>query len=194
MNATPGKTALFFGSFDPVHIGHLIIGEYFLNLPEISELWFVVSPQNPFKTNQKLTHHSLRKEMLDLAVGDFKGFSVCDIEFDMPVPTYTHKTLLKLRDAYPAREFVLLIGADNLQEFDKWKNWKEILEMLPVYVYPRQGFGSVAFDHYANLHKTSAPVIEISSSLIRKNLADGRSARFMVPAGVYDFILNNKLY
>ncbi len=194
MDTTQGKTALFFGSFDPVHMGHLIIGEYFLNLPEISELWFVVSPQNPFKTNQKLTHQSLRKEMLELALGDFKGFGVCDIEFDMPLPTYTHKTLLRLHEKYPGKEFVLLIGADNLQEFDKWRNWQDILELLPVYVYPRPGYGSTAFDQYPNLHKTHAPVIEISSSLIRKNLAEGNSARFMVPDRVYDFMVKNKLY
>ncbi len=194
MNANGGKTALFFGSYDPVHMGHLIIAEYFLNLPEIDELWFVVSPQNPFKTEQKQTHQATRKKMLDLAVADFKGFSVCDIEFDMPLPTYTYKTLVRLYDEFPGKEFILLIGADNLQEFDKWKNWKEIIELLPVYVYPRPGYDSTAFDHFPNLHKTSAPVIDISSSLIRKNLAEGRSARFMVPNGVYDFILENKLY
>lgn len=189
-----GKTALFFGSYDPVHTGHLVIAEYFLNLPEIDELWFVISPQNPFKADKKLTHESLRKAMLELAVEGFKGFRVCDTEFDMPRPTYTHKTLLRLHEEYPDKSFALLIGADNLQEFDKWKNWEEILEMLPVYVYPRLGYESTRFDHYPNIHITHAPVVEISSTDIRKNLAEGLSARFRVPEKVYDFICKNKLY
>lgn len=194
MEHTLQKTALFFGSFDPVHIGHLIIAEYFLNKEEIDEVWFVITPQNPFKADQNLTDQNLRKEMLARALEDVKQFRLCDIEFDMPPPNYTYKTLLRLKQEYPSRQFALMIGGDNLQAFDKWKNYDEILQMLPVYVYPRVGYESHAFDHYPNLHKTTAPVIEVSSTDIRKNLAGGLSARFLLPQRVYDFIIEKGIY
>ncbi len=194
MDKSPGKTALFFGSFDPVHIGHLIIAEYFFNQSDVKDVWFVISPQNPFKADKQITDQEIRKQMLKLAIGSLKGFEVCDIEYDMPAPHYTYKTLTRLKEVYPQREFLLLIGADNLQEFDKWKNYREILEMIPVFVYPRPGYNSDEFNHFPRLHKSEAPLMEISSSLIRKNLADGLSARFLVPPKVYEFIMKNNIY
>lgn len=194
MENTSQKTALFFGSFDPVHIGHLIIGQYFLNQQDVKEVWFVITPQNPFKTHVNQTDQNLRKEMLVLGIEDVEQFRLCDIEFDMQPPNYTYKTLLRLKEEYPDREFILLIGGDNLQGFDKWRNYHEILQMLPVYVYPRLGYESQAFDQYPNLHKTAAPIIEISSTDIRKNLAEGLSARFVLPQRVYDFIRERGIY
>jgi nicotinate-nucleotide adenylyltransferase len=188
------KTALFFGSFDPVHVGHLIIGEYFLNVNNIEQVWFVITPQNPFKAGAELTGEKARKEMLELAIEGVEGFKTCDVEFNLPPPHYTHNTLQVLMEMYPEREFVLLIGGDNLHSFHKWKNWEQILEMVPVYVYPRQGFSSQGYDQYPGVIKTNAPIVEISSSGIRKNLAEGLSARFLLPSKVYDYIVENKLY
>ena len=185
---------MFFGSFDPIHIGHLIIAEYFVNLEEIDELWFVLSPCNPFKQGQTLTPEDIRKEMLDAAIEEEVRFCVSDVEFTMEAPQYTFKTIKVLKELYPEKSFVLLIGGDNLSDFDKWKNHHEILETLPVYVYPRRGFESNRFDHYPNLHKTNAPIVEISSTQIKKNLAEGLSARFFLPHRVYDLIRKKKLY
>jgi nicotinate-nucleotide adenylyltransferase len=112
----------------------------------------------------------------------------------LPPPNYTWHTLLELKERYPRKDFVLLIGGDNLASFGKWKNHNEILSLLPVYVYPRLGYDSSSFDHFPGLKKTQAPIVEISASQIRKNLADGLSARFLLPPKVYDYIIKNRLY
>ncbi len=186
--------ALFFGSFDPVHVGHLIIAEYLLAYTDAEEIWFVVSPQNPFKVNQQQTHQDLRKKMTELAIIDYYGFKVCDIEFGMESPNYTHKTLSRLREIYPGKDFSLVIGSDNLVEFEHWKNYRQILEATNVYVYPRPGFDTDMFTDYANVKKTKAPLIEISSSYIRDQFTRGHSPRAMLPERVYNFIESNKLY
>lgn len=193
-SSTPPYTLLFFGSFDPIHLGHLIIAEYMVNTRLAEELWFVLSPVNPLKADKKKTDQELRKEMIELAIENVKEFKVSDIEFFMPAPHYTFKTLLVLKESYPDKNFALLIGSDNLQNFEKWKNHKEILDLLPVFVYPRLGFASETFDNHPNLHKTQAPVIELSSTQIRKNLAAEKTARFMVPEKVLNFIAKNNLY
>jgi nicotinate-nucleotide adenylyltransferase len=187
-------TALLFGSFDPVHVGHLIIAEHFLNLDEVDEVWFVITPHNPLKSHQKQTEAHVRQTMLELAVENIPGFRVSDIEFDMPSPHYTYKTLLRLYHVYPARNFILLIGGDNLCDFDKWKNYQEILALVPVYVYPRPGFDAGAITHPPGIIKTDAPLVGISSSEIRKNLAAGKATRFMLPGRVYDFIRQKGIY
>jgi len=192
-NSSP-YTVLFFGSFDPIHIGHLIIAEYMVNAHYAEDVWFVLSPANPLKADKQKTNEKLRKEMLELAIENVKEFKVSDIEFNMTPPHYTFKTLLALKESYPDKNFSLLIGSDNLRNFEKWKNHKEILDLLPVLVYPRSGFDSQAFDYHHHLHKTEAPLIELSSTQIRKNLAAGKTARFMVPEKVYHFIEKNNLY
>jgi nicotinate-nucleotide adenylyltransferase len=194
MKDKKGKTALLFGSFDPVHIGHLIIAEYYLNREEINEVWFVLTPHNPLKNSEVLSAGNHRLIMLKLALNNCKGYRVCDIEFSLSPPHYTYKTLLKLMEQYPDQEFILLIGSDNLAVFDQWRNYDEILSLLPVYVYPRVGFDTSIFDHYPNLQKTQAPIIEISSTMIRKNLASGLETRFLLPNNVYRYIVENKLY
>ncbi len=192
--STSPYTVLFFGSFDPIHLGHLIIAEYMINAGYAKEVWFVLSPVNPLKVKQEKTHQELRKQMISLAIENIKEFMVSDIEFFMPPPHYTFKSLLALKESHPEKKFALLIGGDNLKNFRKWKNHKEILELLPVFVYPRLGFESKVFDNHPNLHKTQAPVIDLSSTQIRKNLAEGKTARFMLSEKVYDFILKNNLY
>jgi nicotinate-nucleotide adenylyltransferase len=187
-------TLLFFGSFDPIHLGHLIIAEYMINARLAREIWFVLSPVNPLKAHMEKTGQEIRKEMLELAIENVKEFKVSDIEFFMPAPHYTFKTLLVLKESHPDKNFALLIGGDNLQNFEKWKNHKEILDLLPVFVYPRLGFASDTFDNHPNLQITEAPVIELSSTQIRKNLAAEKTARFMLPEKVYDFIKRNNLY
>jgi nicotinate-nucleotide adenylyltransferase len=194
MNKQTGKTALLFGSFDPVHIGHLIIAEYFLNQEEIKEVWFVLTPHNPLKHSDDLSASIHRMKMLELALEGTEGYHICDIEFTMDPPHYTFQTLVRLNENYPEKEFVLLIGSDNLVVFGKWRNHEDILAMLPIYVYPRPGFETGKFDHYKNVIKTSAPVIDISSTMIRKNLASGLETRFSLPEKVHRYIMINGLY
>ncbi|MFW5707667.1 MAG: nicotinate (nicotinamide) nucleotide adenylyltransferase [Bacteroidota bacterium] len=187
-------TILYFGSFDPVHIGHMIIAEYFANLEEVREVWFVLSPVNPFKQEKERTHEQTRLKLLKIAIGNQPCYRICDIEFSMEPPHYTYKTMQKLEKQFPEHNFALLIGGDNLFEFDKWKNYREILDQFPVYVYPRPGYDTAAFNEYPNLHKTQAPMIGISSSQLRENLANGLSARFLLPEGVYAYIVKHRLY
>ncbi len=191
---TPHKTGLFFGSFDPAHLAHLIIAEYLLAHKHVSEIWFVISPQNPLKADKVLTHHHLRKEMMELAIENQEQIRVCDIEFDMPFPHYTHKTLLVLKEMYPDKDFALIIGSDNLHIFDQWKNYREILEMIDILVYPRPGHGTERFMEYARVRHVNAPMLEISSSYIRKSFVEGFSARYMLPVKVFDYIQSQGLY
>ena len=194
MDISKGKTALFFGSFDPIHIGHLIIAEYVLNLDEIDEVWFVISPQSPFKMSIDKASEQDRLEMLSASIKDVSGFRICDIEGSMPAPHYTVRTLMALQSANPHQSFILLIGADNLRDFSKWKDYKKILEMLPVYVYPRNEVDLSVVELYENVFIIQAPLMDISSSAIRKNLTEGKSVRFMLHSDVYDYILGRGLY
>lgn len=194
MEVSQGKTALFFGSFDPVHVGHLIIAEYVINLNEIKEVWFVVSPQSPFKIDHDKATATDRVNMLTIATEGMPGFKICDIELNMPAPHYTVETLSSLIADNPERSFVLLIGADNLRDFSMWRNHEQILEMVSVYVYPRKGVDLSAVPVYNNVKLIDAPLLEISSSGIRKNLTGGKSVRYMLYNGVYDFICRKRLY
>lgn len=194
MDSSKGKTALFFGSFDPIHIGHLIIAEYVLNLDEIDEVWFVISPQSPFKLSIDKAGEQDRLEMLSACIKDVPGFRICEVEISMPAPHYTVRTLVALQNANPHQSFILLIGADNLRDFSKWKDYKKILEMLPVYVYPRKEIDLSVEKVYKNVSIIQAPLLEISSSAIRKNLTEGKSVRFMLHRSVYDYIIDRGLY
>jgi nicotinate-nucleotide adenylyltransferase len=188
------RIGLFFGSFDPIHIGHLIIAEWLCNHTDITQIWFVISPQNPFKTHLKQTPEETRLRMLNLAIECYDEFKSCDIEMSMPQPNYTILTLNLLKSKYPEHDFVLIIGSDNLKEFDKWKDYNQILENYPVYVYPREGYSSENFIQHPAVRLVSAPRVEISSTYIRNSFALKTRVRFMLPQPVYDFIVQNKLY
>lgn len=188
------RTGLFFGSFDPVHVGHLIIAEFLVANTWLDSVWFLPSPQNPLKVHEKKTEVLVRKEMLELALQQQPYFEVCDIELQLPMPSYTCTTLKVLREQYPRRNFALIIGMDNLAVFDQWKNYAEILENTQIIVYPRKGIERTAFDNHPSVHIPPAPILEISSTYIRKSIASGKAVRYMLTEGVYEYIKKYELY
>jgi nicotinate-nucleotide adenylyltransferase len=189
------KIGLFFGSFNPIHTGHLLIADYFIEFEIFDKIWFVVSPQNPFKSNDTLVDQKLRFEMLQLAINDNKKFEACDVEFKLPRPSYTVDTLKYLRGIYPEHVFSPIIGGDNLQSFHLWKNHEEILNNHEIYVYRRAGYYSNPL--FANQNKIKVfdvPLLNISSTYIREMLQAGKSVKYLVPETVDDFINEHHLY
>ena len=178
------KTGLFFGSFDPIHTGHLIIAQYFAEFSDLKEIWFVVSPQNPFKRNQKLLPDTQRLELVELAIQDNPVFSSCDIELSLGTPSYTINTLRKLKEIHPRKTFVLIMGADNLKSLKQWKASEEILRDYEIYVYPRPGTEPETLKQQSNIHVYKAPLLEISSSAIRNMIAGGHKPRYLLPEQV----------
>lgn len=187
-------TGLLFGSFNPVHTGHLIIAQHFVQHTAIGEVWFVLSPKNPFKTGEEMLSENGRLELLQKAVEDNPAFRVCDIELTMDRPSFTIHTLKKLKTLHPERDFVLLIGSDNLDAFDQWKDYEEILSLLTVYVYPRsENPVSTFLDRY-NVTLINAPRLEISSTGIRQDLSEGKDPRYLLPEKVLGCIRENGYY
>ncbi|MFO7659100.1 MAG: nicotinate (nicotinamide) nucleotide adenylyltransferase [Bacteroidales bacterium] len=183
------KTGLFFGSFNPVHIGHLAIANYMVEFTDIDRLWFVISPHNPLKKKESLLPDYARYELLKMAIANEETFDISDIEFRLPKPSYTIDTLTYLRELYPRHHFVLIIGSDNLSTFSKWKNYRLIEENYHRYVYPRKGSELIDLKQHKNITIVNAPVIEISSSFIRKSLAGGKNIRYFLPGKVYEEII-----
>ena len=187
-------TGLFFGSFNPIHTGHLIIASYMANYTDLQDVWFVVSPQNPLKTKKSLASMYDRLEMVNLAIGDAANLRASDIEFRLPQPSYTIDTLTHLRERYPGKQFVLIMGADNLQSFAKWKNYELILRDYRIYVYPRPGYDPGALSEHPSVTITDTPLMELSSTFIRNSLKEGKSVRYFLPDRVIDFIEKSGLY
>jgi nicotinate-nucleotide adenylyltransferase len=185
---------LFFGSFNPIHNGHLAMAEYIYEYSDIDELWFVVSPQNPLKRRHNLLDDYHRLEMVYLALGDDPRFRVSDIEFRMPKPSYTIDTLTYLSDKYPDYRFNIILGADNLISFNKWKNFELLVEKYTRLVYPRHGVSEEEIRKHKNIQIIDAPKIEISSSFIRKAIAEGKKLRFFLPEKVFDYIDEMNFY
>lgn len=189
------KVGLLFGSFNPIHTGHLIIANLALSTTEIQEVWFVVSPQNPFKKNKTLLHEFDRYDMVHSAISEDYHFKVSDVEFQMPRPSYTIDTLTVLSEKHPTKEFSLIIGEDNLDGFSKWKNHDKILEYYHLIVYPRPGAkkGSTFLSH-PNVHYMEAPEIDISATFIRDLIRKGQSIKYLVPDSVIELIKTRKLF
>ena len=193
------RTLLYFGSFNPIHIGHTAIANYVIASGMADELWFVVSPQNPFKPAESLVSPNERLEMVQIAIeksGLEERVSVCDVELHLPIPSYTIQTLEALWTAYPEREFSILMGSDNFTCIEKWKDAQQILDRCAVYVYGRPGTPTVEIPH--NLHNIhiipNAPLLEISSSLLRQLLTEGKYIPALLPPGVHEFIKEHGLY
>lgn len=184
------KTGLFFGSFNPVHIGHMVLANYFVEYTDIDQLWFVISPHNPLKKRESLLNDQLRLEMVELAIGNDPRFRASDIEFHMPTPSYTMDTLAYLTEKNTKHEFVLLMGSDGLDTFHRWKNYELIISNYTRYVYPREASADAASqDDNLNIKFISgAPRIEISSSFIRKAIKENKKVDFFLPKPVFDFI------
>lgn len=186
------KIGLFFGSFNPIHVGHLIIAEAILNKTDVDEVWFIVSPQNPFKKQKTLLHEHDRLKMVELAIADHFFFKASDVEFRMPKPSYTIDTLTYLSDKYPQHEFRLIVGGDNLTHFHKWKNHEQILEHYGLYVYPRPG-ETKEWKH-PNIHLVEAPLMDISATYIRDAIKNGLSVKYLLPEPVEEYIMDRKLF
>ena len=182
------KTGLYFGSFNPVHIGHLIIAEYLLGHSDLDELWFVVSPRNPLKKKDSLLDDRQRLYMVNLAIGDDDRFKASDVEFGLPRPSYTCHTLVHLKERHPMREFSLIMGEDNLQTFDRWLNYEWILENFHLYVYPRSGCDAAERRAHPHVTFVDAPRMELSSTMIRSSIREGKQVRYMMPERVCQYI------
>ena len=187
------KIGLFFGSFNPIHQGHLIIGQYMLNQTDLEELWYVVSPQNPLKKGMGIMDAKHRLEMVKLATQDNPQFTACDVEFDMPTPSYTSYTLNKLREKHPKNEFVLILGSDNLQHFDKWKDHEEILMRHEIYAYYRDGFPGGEFAKNQKVRFMKGPMLNISATFIRGINRMGKSIKYLVPDAVAAYLKKKNL-
>jgi nicotinate-nucleotide adenylyltransferase len=181
------KTGLFFGSYNPIHIGHMAIANYMLEFTDLNQLWFVISPQNPLKKKSSLLEDHKRRTMLEIAVEDDDRFRICDIEFKLPKPSYTVDTLAYLKELHPQHEFILIMGADGLATFGKWKNHKIIEDQYARYIYPRPGFAFFPAEH-RNARLVEAPLMDISSTFIRKALKSKHDIRHFLPGKVYEYI------
>ena len=188
------KTGLFFGSFNPIHTGHLIIAEYFVEHTDLKEVWFVISPQNPLKDKKTLLADHHRLTLVKIAIEDNPKFRVSDIEYKMPKPSFTVKTLAYLSEKHPDKKFVLLMGSDNLMTFHKWKNYEQILDYNEIYVYPRLKSADEKLPLYKNVKVISAPLIEISSTFIRNSIKQKKDVKYFLPDKVYTYIEEMHFY
>ncbi len=188
------KTGLFFGSFNPVHLGHLIIANYMAGFTGLKEVWLVVSPHNPLKSKGSLSNMYDRLEMAKLATETSEQIKVSDIEFSLPQPSYTIDTLTYLQERYPNKHFALIMGADNLASFKKWKNYEVILDNYEIYVYPRPGVDLSEWINHPSIKFTESPQMDISSTFIRKAIAAGKNIQYFVPDKVLSFIESKNMY
>jgi nicotinate-nucleotide adenylyltransferase len=189
------NAVIFSGSFNPVHIGHLVIANYVVEFTSADEFWFVVSPHNPFKHKSELADFRHRLNMVKIA---FEGLDlpvvVSDIENTLPQPSYTINTINALSEKYPEKEWSLLVGADNLLNFHHWKDSRKIIERHRLLAYPRAGFDSDELFEKNNASKLDAPIMEISSTFIRNNISKGHNIRTLLPNGVFEYIHEHELY
>jgi nicotinate-nucleotide adenylyltransferase len=188
------QIGLFFGSFNPIHNGHLIIAQSVLENAGLDEIWFVVSPQNPFKKNKNLLHEFDRLDMVRLAIDDNERFRASDVEFHMPRPSYTIDTLVYLREKHQQKKFRLIIGGDNLAIFPKWKNSHVILQEFGLIVYPRPESKSGDLMEHPNVITIDAPLMNISATFIRKCIREEKSIKYLVPRKVEEYIKSKKLF
>lgn len=189
------KTGLFFGSFNPVHTGHMIIANHMVQYTDIDEVWMVVSPHNPLKNKVSLANNNDRYYLLQLAIGDNHVLRASNIEFSLPVPSYTIDTLTYLKEKYPTKTFCLIMGGDNLATIEKWKNYQILLENYDIYVYNRPGFDLDAFKDNPRIHiAANVPMLDISATFIRQALKNGKSIQYLVPEKVYEYLTEYNIY
>ena len=189
------KIGLYFGTFNPIHVGHLIIANHFAEYSDLDQVWCVVTPQNPFKTKQSILDNRQRLHMVNLATQDYPKLKSSAIEFDLKQPNYTIDTLVYLEEKYPNYQFALIMGEDNLVSLPKWKNADILLENYPIYVYPRKLNASIQKRPMTGgVEKIDAPIIEISSSFIRSALKSGKNIRPLLPETVWTYLDEMNFY
>lgn len=181
------------GSFNPVHIGHMVLASYLTQWKYVDRIWLTLSPRNPLKDPGGLLPDLKRLQMLSIAAKPAQNIDICDVELSMPKPSYTIRTLDLLRERYPELRFKLVIGSDNWKIFDQWREAQRILDDYGVIVYLRPGY-PVEDEHIIGLEVAHAPMIDLSSTMIRNALSKGRNMNYFLPAGVYKYIVENKLY
>ncbi|HCO21081.1 MAG: nicotinate-nucleotide adenylyltransferase [Cloacibacterium normanense] len=195
------KIGLFFGSFNPIHIGHLILANYILENSDMDELWFVVSPQNPFKDKKSLLADHNRLDMVQLAVKNYPKMRASNVEFSLPKPSYTIDTLTYLKEKYPNYSFALIMGEDNLDSLPKWKNAEKLMSDYQIIVYPRTFEGGTStslsvskIKNQENINIINAPIIELSATEIRKMIKEGKNVRPMLPPEVFEYLDGSSFY
>lgn len=191
----PKRIGLFFGSFNPIHTGHLVIAEYMASRTELQQVWFVVSPHNPLKLRSTLANDFDRLHMVQLAIEDNPKLKASNIEFSLPKPSYTIDTMVYLHEKYPQHQFSLIMGSDNLESLHKWKNYELLLERYPIHIYQREGtLIDGTSGPKGDIRYYDVPLMKISSTYIRESIAAGHSIRYMVPDNVYQFLDGSRLY
>ena len=190
------KIGLYFGTFNPIHIGHLVIANHLAEYSELDQIWMVVTPHNPLKNKQTLLDNYQRLELVFLATEDYPKIKPSDIEFKLLQPNYTINTLTHLQEKFPNHVFSLIMGEDNLKSLHKWKNYEIILQNHEIYVYPRISSNHSVLDYknYPNIIAIDAPVMEISSTFIRENIKKNKNVRPLLPFKVWEYIDHNNLY
>ena len=190
------KVGLYFGTFNPIHVGHLAIANHMAEYSDLDKIWMVITPHNPFKKKSSLLDNHHRYQMVQRALEEYPKIKASTIEFDLPQPNYTVNTLAYLQEKYPEHEFCLIMGEDNLKSFHKWKNYEVILENHEIYVYPRisKGIIETQFDNHPKIHKVAAPIMEISSTAIRNGIKEKKNIRPLLPAEVFEYLDEMSFY
>ncbi|HLV23751.1 MAG TPA: nicotinate (nicotinamide) nucleotide adenylyltransferase [Moheibacter sp.] len=188
------KIGLYFGSFNPIHIGHLVIANHIQQYSDLEQVWFVVSPQNPFKEKASLANDYDRLHLVNLAIEDYPNLRASNVEFSLPKPSYTIDTLVVLAEKYPEHDFCLIMGMDNLKGFHKWKNYEQILKNYSVYVYPRIGSEAGEWLNHEKFNFIEAPIMEISSTFIRKAIKEKKNVNPMLPDKVWEYMDGSSMY
>jgi len=188
------KIGLYFGSFNPIHIGHLAIANYMAEFSDLDQVWFVISPQNPFKKKESLLSDYHRLELVNRAIENYPKIKASNIEFGLPIPSYTIDTLTYLKEKFSNYEFSLILGSDNLNNFHKWKNHDIILLNHELYVYPRPGFKDDEIELEGTIHLVNAPLMEISSSFIRNAIKNNKEIPFFLPEMAYQYLKEMHFY
>ena len=190
------KIGLYFGTFNPIHVGHLIIANHMAEYSNLDQIWMVVTPHNPHKQKSTLLDDYHRLEMVHLATKDYPKIKPSDIEFKLSQPNYTVNTLAYLQEKFPTYEFSLIMGEDNLNSLHKWKNYEVILQNHEIYIYPRLKSGEIneQFRNHSKIHQVDAPIIEVSSTFIRESIKNGKNVRALLPEHVWEFVDHNLFY
>ena len=188
------KIGLFFGSFNPVHVGHLIIANHIATHTDLERVWLVVSPHNPLKPKKTLANDYDRLHLVRLGIGDNPLLQASNVEFGLPKPSYTIDTLAFLAEKHPEHDFSLIMGGDNIATIHLWKNYELLLERHQIFVYRRPGVDKGQYDDHPKVHFLEAPLLDISATYIRKCIREGRSIQYLVPDAVFDYLEGSDMY